>query len=141
MSLKPDTMTETPNVFVCIPIAPGSSATHCETTSWTPGWTDGSLQQPDDAWTAFSQESSQQQQQQQRQDVAAGEWWPAGAVEERRTSASHTSVRCLGHTFHHGIKEQWLISEHKFTIHSRCNTFQGSAHPVCFGSTDGPMEP
>ncbi|XP_068173840.1 uncharacterized protein si:ch211-14c7.2 [Antennarius striatus] len=57
-------------------VAHGHNAISRESTHWTPGWTGSSFHQPDDAWTAFPQDSSDD-----HRDVV-GQWWPTSSVEE-----------------------------------------------------------
>nr|XP_046245881.1 uncharacterized protein si:ch211-14c7.2 isoform X2 [Scatophagus argus] len=59
-------------------VALGNHAISGESIHWTPGWTDSSFHQSDDAWTAFPQDSSGDP-----RDVV-GQWWPTSAVEESR---------------------------------------------------------
>nr|XP_043888236.1 uncharacterized protein LOC122773540 [Solea senegalensis] len=60
----------------------GNHIPTAESTLWTPGWTDSSFHQSDDAWTAFPQESSDE-----GGDVV-GQWWPRSAVKDRRDGLS-----------------------------------------------------
>ncbi|XP_044059619.1 uncharacterized protein si:ch211-14c7.2 [Siniperca chuatsi] len=59
-------------------VALGNHAITRESTHWTPGWTDSSLHQSDDTWTAFPQDSSDE-----RRD-SVGQWWPTSAAQESR---------------------------------------------------------
>ncbi|XP_067451510.1 uncharacterized protein si:ch211-14c7.2 [Thunnus thynnus] len=63
-------------------VALGNHAITGESTHWTPSWTDSSLHQSDDTWTAFSQDLSDE-----GRDVA-GQWWPTSAAEERKDGLS-----------------------------------------------------
>lgn len=52
------------------------------TRRWTPGWTDSSFPQSDDAWTAFPYNPPG------GSGDVVGQWWPTSAVEEGRETAS-----------------------------------------------------
>ncbi|KAM9318771.1 uncharacterized protein KZ484_023079 [Pholidichthys leucotaenia] len=57
-------------------VAPGNHTSTSESAHWTEGWTDSSLYQSHDTWTAFPQDLADED--------GGDQWWPASAQEERR---------------------------------------------------------
>ncbi|KAK5869151.1 hypothetical protein PBY51_010104 [Eleginops maclovinus] len=74
-------------------VAHGSLATTGEPTHWTPGWTDSLVQQSDDTWTAFPQDSSD------GSGDVMGQWWPTSAVEKRREPANRNLAAVFATAF------------------------------------------